>query len=166
VQTTYLKFSCLKCSKTYLQGTSSDSGSTGVMCNHIPVCWGEDVWNEAKNLDLNPAKYVVKKFKTLKNVKLTKNFSRVPGSKETYLLKPPSCDEIQYDHFKLLSFLLIFLLVWLFLAGCLSQCVHFVLSRTKAYVGSVKPDGLISTFQMRQPWQKTSNSYMVGQSIA
>jgi len=67
------------------------------MRDHILVCWGEDVWNEAKNLDLDPAKHVVKKFKTLKNVKLTKMFSRVPGSKETYSLRPPSCEEIQFD---------------------------------------------------------------------
>lgn len=105
VRTTYLEFCCVKCSKTYLRGTGSDSGSTGVMRDHIPVCWGEDVWNEAKNLDLDPAKDVVKKFKTLKNVKLTEMFSRVPGSKETYSLAPPSREEIRYGHVRLLSFI-------------------------------------------------------------
>ena len=165
MRTTYLEFSCIKCSKTYLQGTGSDSGSTGVMRDHIRVCWGEDVWNEAKDLDLDPAKDVVKKFKTLKNVKLTEMFSRVPGSKETYSLIPPSREEIRYGHFRLKAPLLIPLLVWLLLAGSLSQCVRFVLSRTEAYVGSVKPDDLISTSQMRQLWQKISNFYMGGQSV-
>jgi hypothetical protein len=95
-RTTYLEFHCLKCSKTYLRGTGTDSGSTGVMRNHIPQCWGEDVWLEAKNLELDPAKEVVKKFKTMKNVKLTEMFARVPGSKETFSLSPPSREEIRY----------------------------------------------------------------------
>jgi hypothetical protein len=67
------------------------------MRDHIPVCWGEEVWNEAKTMELDPAKDVVKKFKTMKNVKLTEMFARIPGSKETYLLSPPSHEEIQYD---------------------------------------------------------------------
>jgi len=66
------------------------------MCDHIPVCWGKDVWNEAKNLELDPAKDVVKKFKTMKNIKLTEMFARIPGSKETYSLTPPSCEEIWF----------------------------------------------------------------------
>lgn len=64
------------------------------MHEHISACWGGDVWNEAKNLELNPAKDVINKIKNLKNVKLTKIFARVPGSKETYSLAPPSCEEI------------------------------------------------------------------------
>ena len=78
-----------------------DSGSTGVMRDHIPHCWGEDVWNEAKDLDLDPAKNVVKNFKTMKNVKLKEMFARVPGSKETYSLAPPSREEIRYSVFQL-----------------------------------------------------------------
>ena len=66
------------------------------MCEHVPVCWGKDIWNEAKNLDLDPAKDVISKFKGMKNVKLTKMFTRVPGSKETFSLSPPSREEIQY----------------------------------------------------------------------
>jgi len=67
----------------------------GVMCKHISACWDEDVWNEAKNLELNPAKEVVNKIKNLKNVKLTEIFARVPGLKETYSLAPPSREEIR-----------------------------------------------------------------------
>ena len=96
IRTTYLEFSCLKCSKPFLRGTGTDSGSTGVMRDHIPGCWGEDVWNEAKNLNLDPAKDVVKKFKTMKNVKLTKMFVRVSGSKESFSLAPASREEIWY----------------------------------------------------------------------
>ena len=66
------------------------------MCDHIPLCWGEDIWNEAKNLDLDPAKDVIKKFKGMKNVQLTEMFARVPGSKETYSTTPPSREEIRY----------------------------------------------------------------------
>ena len=99
IRTTYLEFNCLKCSKTYLRGTGTDSGSTGVMRDHIPVCWSEDVWIEAKNLELDPAKDVVKKFKTMKNVKLTEMFARIPGSKEKYSLSPPSREEIRYVMF-------------------------------------------------------------------
>jgi len=90
IRTTYLEFCCIKCSKPYLRETGTDSGSTGVMREHIPLCWGEDVWNDAKNLELKPAKDVIKKFKTMKNVKLTEMLKRVPGSKETYSLSPPS----------------------------------------------------------------------------
>ena len=96
IRTTYLEFTCLKCSKSFLQGTGTDSGSTGVMREHVPVCWGEDIWNEAKNLDLDPAKDVISKFKGMKNVKLTEMFTRVPGSKETFSLSPPSREEIRY----------------------------------------------------------------------
>ena len=96
VQTTYLEFTCLKCSTSYLQGTGTDSGSTGVMHDHIPLCWDKDIWNEAKNLDLDPAKDVIKKFKYMKNVKLTEMFVCVPGSKETYSTTPPLCEEIWY----------------------------------------------------------------------
>ena len=96
VQTTYLQFTCLKCAKPYLRGTGTDSGSTRAMREHVAACWGEDVWNEAKNLDLDPAKDVVKKFKTMKNVKLTEMFARAPGSKETYSLSPPSREAIRY----------------------------------------------------------------------
>lgn len=96
IQTTYLEFSRLKCAKPYLRGTGTDSGSTGVMRDHVPQCWGEDVWNEAKDLQLDPVKDIVKKFKTMKNVKLTKMFARVPGSKETYSLTPPSREEIRF----------------------------------------------------------------------
>jgi hypothetical protein len=96
IRTTYLEFTCLKCSKSFLRGTGTDSGSTGVMREHVPVCWGEDIWNEAKNLDLDPAKEVISKFKGMKNVKLTEMFTRVPGSKETYSLTPPSREEIRY----------------------------------------------------------------------
>jgi len=96
VKTTYLQFTCLKCAKPYLRGTGTDSGSTGAMREHVAACWGEDVWNEAKNLDLDPAKDVVKKFKTMKNVKLTEMFARAPGSKETYSLSPPSREAIRY----------------------------------------------------------------------
>ncbi len=97
IRTTYLEFCCIKCSKPYLRGTGTDSGSTGVMREHIPLCWGEDVWNDAKNLELEPAKDVIKKFKTMKNVKLTEMLKRVPGSKETYSLLPPSREEIRYS---------------------------------------------------------------------
>ena len=78
-----------------------DSGSTGVMCDHIARCWSEDLWNEAKNLQLEPAKEVIKNCNTLKNVKLTEIFARVPGLKETFSLKPPSWEEIQFDIFNL-----------------------------------------------------------------
>jgi hypothetical protein len=66
------------------------------MREHVPVCWGEDIWNEVKNLDLDPAKDVITKFKGMKNVKLTEMFTRVPGSKETFSLTPPLCEEIRY----------------------------------------------------------------------
>jgi len=78
-----------------------DSGSTGVMCDHIARCWSEDLWNEAKNLQLEPAKEVIKNCNTSKNVKLTEIFARVPGLKETFSLKPPSWEEIQFDIFNL-----------------------------------------------------------------
>ena len=55
IQTTYLEFCCLKCSKIYTRGTGSDNGSTGMMCDYIPQCWGEDVWLQAKDLELDPA---------------------------------------------------------------------------------------------------------------
>ncbi len=96
IRTTYLEFSCAKCTKSFLRGTRTDSGSMGVMCKHISACWDEDVWNEAKNLELNPAKEVVNKIKNLKNVKLTEIFARVPGLKETYSLAPPSREEIRW----------------------------------------------------------------------
>lgn len=67
------------------------------MREHIPLCWGEDVWNDAKNLELEPAKDVIKKYKTMKSVKLTEMLKRVPGSKETYSLTPPSREEIRYS---------------------------------------------------------------------
>ena len=96
VRTTYLQFTCLKCAKPYLRGTGTDSGSTGAMHEHVAACWGEDVWNEAKNFDLAPAKDVIKKFKTMKNVKLTEMFAWTPSSKETYSLSPLSREAIQY----------------------------------------------------------------------
>jgi len=65
------------------------------MRDHVRLCWGEDVWKEAKDLELDPAKEVVRKFKTMKNVKLTEMFARVPGSKETYSISPPSREEIR-----------------------------------------------------------------------
>jgi len=65
-----------------------------MMRDHIPQCWGEDVWNEAKNLELDRAKHVVGKFKKMKNVKLTEMLARIPGSKETYSLSPPSHEQI------------------------------------------------------------------------
>lgn len=95
IRTTYLEFSCAKCTKSFLRGTRTDSGSTGVMREHISGYWGEDVWNEAKNLELDPAKDVINKIKNLKNVKLTEIFARVPGSKETYSLAPLSHEEIR-----------------------------------------------------------------------
>ena len=48
IWTTYLEFHCLKCPKSFLRGTGTDSRSTSVMHDHIPVCWGKDVWNEAR----------------------------------------------------------------------------------------------------------------------
>ena len=101
VRTTYLQFTCLKCAKPYLRGTGTDSGSTGAMREHVAACWGEDVWNEAKSLDLDPAKDIVKRFKTMKNVRLTEMFARAPGSKETYSLTPPSHEAIRYVTFNL-----------------------------------------------------------------
>lgn len=95
IRTTYLEFSCLKCSKVYMRGTGTDSGSTEMMRDHIPQCWGENVWNEAKILELDRAKDVVGKFKKMKNVKLTEMLARVPGSKETYSLSPPSREQIR-----------------------------------------------------------------------
>jgi len=78
-----------------MRGTGTDSGSTGMMRDHIPQCWGEDVWNEPKDLELNRAKDVVRKFKKMRNVKLTEMLARIPGSKEMYSISPPSCEEIQ-----------------------------------------------------------------------
>jgi len=66
-----------------------------MMREHVPQCWGEDVWLQAKDLELDPAKDVVRKFKTTRNAKLTEMFARVPGSKETYSLSPPSREEIR-----------------------------------------------------------------------
>jgi hypothetical protein len=66
------------------------------MHEHVAACWIEDVWNEAKNLDLDPVKDVVKKFKTMKNVKLPEMFAQAPGSNETYSLSPPSREAIWY----------------------------------------------------------------------
>ncbi len=96
VTSTYLAFSCVKCAKTYFRGTGSDSGSTGAMRDHIPQCWGEDVWNNAKDLELDPAKELIRKSRVMKNVKLTEMLGRLPGSKETFSLSPPSREEIQY----------------------------------------------------------------------
>lgn len=59
VKSTYLAFSCVTCAKTYFRGTGSDSGSTGAMRDHIPQCWDEDVWNNAKDLKLDPAKELI-----------------------------------------------------------------------------------------------------------
>src|SRR5258705_5152355 len=97
----YLKFTCLKCSKPTLRGTGTDSGLTGVMHDHIARCWSEDLWNETKNLELEPAKEVIKNCKILKNVKLTEIFVRIPGSKEIFSLKPSSQEEIRFDNFNL-----------------------------------------------------------------
>jgi len=47
-----------------------------MMWEHIPQCWGEDVWLQAKDLELDPAKDVVRKFKMMRNAKLTKMFAR------------------------------------------------------------------------------------------
>jgi hypothetical protein len=93
VKSTYLAFSCVKCAKTYFRGTGSDSGSTGAMRDHIPQCWGEDIWNNAKDLELEPAKEIIRKSRTMKNVKLTEMLGRLPGSKETFSLSPPSREE-------------------------------------------------------------------------
>jgi hypothetical protein len=96
VKSTYLAFSCVKCSKTFYRGTGSDSGSTGAMRDHIPQCWGEDIWNNAKDLELDPAKEIIRKSRTMKNIKLTEMLARLPGSKETFSLSPPSREEIRY----------------------------------------------------------------------
>ena len=96
VKSTYLAFSCVKCLKSFFQGTRSDSGSTGAMCNHVPQCWGEDIWNNAKDLKLDPAKEIIQKSRTMKNIKLTEMLARLPGSKETFSLSPPSHEEIWY----------------------------------------------------------------------
>jgi hypothetical protein len=96
VKSTYLAFSCVKCSKSYYRGTGSDSGSTGAMRDHVPQCWGEDIWNNAKDLKLDPAKEIIRKSRTMKNVKLTEMLARLPGSKETFSLSPPSREEIRY----------------------------------------------------------------------
>ena len=49
IHTTYLEFTCLKCLKSFLWGTGTDSRSTGVMCEHVPLCWhmkqGEKSWS-------------------------------------------------------------------------------------------------------------------------
>ena len=73
------------------------------MHEHVAACWGEDVWNEAKSLDLDPAKDIVKRFKTMKNVRLTEMFAWAPGSKETYSLTPPSREAIRYVTFNLFT---------------------------------------------------------------
>ena len=95
VKSTYLSFSCVKCSKMFYRGTGSDSGSTGAMRDHIPQCWGEDIWNNAKDLELDPAKDIIRKSRTMKNIKLTEMLARLPGSKETFSLSPPSREEIR-----------------------------------------------------------------------
>lgn len=94
VKSTYLAFSCIKCSKTFYRGTRSDSGSTGAMRKHIPQCWGEETWYQAKDLELDPAREIIQKSRTMKNIKLTEMMARLPGSKETFSLSPPSCEEI------------------------------------------------------------------------
>jgi hypothetical protein len=66
------------------------------MCDHIPQCWGEDIWNNAKDLELDPAKEIIRKSRVMKNVKLTEMLGRLPGSKETFSLSPPSREEIWY----------------------------------------------------------------------
>lgn len=66
------------------------------MRDHIPQCWGEEIWNNAKDLELDPAKEIIHKSRTMKNVKLTEMLARLPGSKETFLLSPPSREEIRY----------------------------------------------------------------------
>jgi hypothetical protein len=66
-----------------------------MMCDHVPQCWGKDsMWNEAKDLELDRAKDIIRKFKKMKNVKLT-DMLAIPGSKEMYSLSPPSHEEIQ-----------------------------------------------------------------------
>jgi len=66
------------------------------MCDHIPQCWSEDIWNNTKDLELDPAKELIRKSRVMKNVKLTEMLSRLLGFKETFSLLPPSCKEIQY----------------------------------------------------------------------
>jgi hypothetical protein len=65
------------------------------MRDHISQCWGEDIWNNAKGLELEPAKEIVRKSMVMKNVKLTEMLARLPGSKETFSLLPPSREEIR-----------------------------------------------------------------------
>ena len=96
VKSTYLAFSCVKCLKSYYRGTGTDSRSTGAMCDHVPQCWGEDIWNNAKDLELDPAKEIIRKSRTMKNIKLTEMLARLPSSKETFSLSPPSREEIWY----------------------------------------------------------------------
>ncbi len=66
------------------------------MRDHVPQCWGEDIWNNAKDLKLDPAKEIIQKSRTMKNIKLTEMLARLPGSKETFSLSLPSCEEIRY----------------------------------------------------------------------
>ena len=49
-----------------------------------------------EQLELDPAKEIIRKSRTMKNVKLTEMLARLPGSKETFLLSLPSHKEIRY----------------------------------------------------------------------
>lgn len=96
IRTTYLEFRCLKCQHPFLRDTGNNSGSTGAMWDHVPWCWGEDIWNKAKDLKLGPAKEIIGKAKVMKNVQLTEMFARAPNSKETFSLRPPTREQIRY----------------------------------------------------------------------
>ena len=40
------------------------------MCDHILQYWSEEIWNNTKDLELDPAKEIIQKSRTMKNVKL------------------------------------------------------------------------------------------------
>jgi hypothetical protein len=59
------------------------------MRDHILQCWGEDIWNNAKDLKLEPAKEIIRKSRTMKNIKLTEMLTRLPSLKGTFSLSLP-----------------------------------------------------------------------------
>lgn len=95
VLTTYHEFECAKCHWHTLCGTGTDSGSTGALTDHISNCWGDEIWSHTKGMKAKAAKEIVEKCKKNKNAKLTDMFSRVPGSKETFSLAPPSWESVR-----------------------------------------------------------------------
>jgi len=134
------------------------------MRNHIPQCWGAEIWNNAKDLELDPAKEIIRKSRTMKNVKLTKMLARLPESKETFSLSPPSREEIRYvPNLLLLCLLTSFPSVTI--AHWVSESMR-PLSRTEASSGSARQDDHTFTYLTRRQSLRMLSFSIAGQSVS